>query len=359
MKKIIFIILGLLIPIKINAYGYLEQPYSNDLWYVMSGGDKPIFSRQYVRYSINGNIVFCIQPGVEITTSNYIGSTDLSEAPYDLEKIKKLELIGYYGYDYPSHQTLEYRMATQALIWEEVSGQTVEFYTGGYGTGKHIDVSKERNEIVNLINNHNNKPSFDGKNYNINIDDEIEIIDSNNILSEYKIIKEDTFEYRTENNKIYIKPLVVGTIEVKLKKKKYDDLKTVVYKGEDSISQNVGLFRYSEPVISNLIINSYGKIEVNKTGEMSKINENKELKYEFVPLENVEFSLFAHEDVKDKENGVIFRKDDLISSKITDENGKIVFENLCIGKYKLKETKTLQNYILDEKEYIIEIKEKR
>jgi len=45
MKKIIFIILVLLIPIKINAYGYLEQPYSNDLWYMMSGGDKPVFSK--------------------------------------------------------------------------------------------------------------------------------------------------------------------------------------------------------------------------------------------------------------------------------------------------------------------------
>jgi len=356
MKKIIFIILVLLIPIKINAYGYLEQPYSNDLWYMMSGGDKPVFSRQYVRYSIDGNIVFCIQPGVEITTSNYVGNTDLNEAPYDLEKMKKIELIGYYGYDYPNHQTLEYRMATQALIWEEVSGQTVEFYTGGYGTGNHIDVSKERNEIINLINNHNNKPSFNGQIYNISIDDEIEIIDSNNILNEYEIIKEDTFEYRIEDNRIYIKPLVVGTIEVRLEKKKYDNLKTVIYKGEDSISQNVGLFRYSESVISNLIINSYGKIEVYKTGEISKINENKELEYELVPLENIEFSLYAYEDVKDKDN-VIFRKNDLIISKITDKNGKIVFNDLNIGKYKLKETKTLQNYILDEKEYIIEVKE--
>jgi len=357
MKKIIFIILVLLIPIKINAYGYLEQPYSNDLWYMMSGGDKPVFSRQWVRYSIDGNTVFCIQPGVEITTSNYVGSTNLNEAPYNLEKMKKIELIGYYGYDYPNHQTLEYRMATQALIWEEISGQNVEFYTGGYGTGNHIDISKERNEIKILINNHNSKPSFDGQIYNIGINDEIEIIDLNNIINEYEIIVNNNFESRIEDNKIYIKPLIVGNIEIKLKKKKYDKLQTVIYKGEDSISQNVGLFRYSEPVVSNLIINSSGKIELNKTGEVAKTDENKELKYEFVPLENVEFGLYAYEDIKDKKGNIIFRKNDLIINKITDINGKITFNDLYIGKYKLKETKTLQNYILDEKEYIIEIKQ--
>ena len=346
--KIIFMILVLLIPLKINAYGYLEQPYSNDLWYMLSGGDKPVFSRQYVRYSINNNVVFCIQPGVEITTSNYVGTENINEAPYSIETIKKLELIGYYGYDYPNHQTLEYRMATQALIWEEVSGGTVEFYTGGYGTGNHIDVSKERNEILNLINGHNNKPSFDNQIFNTSINDELEIIDSNNILNEFEIIENNTFEYKVQDNKLYIKPLIVGNIEIRLQKKKYDDLKTTIYKGENTISQNVGLFRYSEPVISTFNINSYGKIEVNKLGEIPVIDDNKELKYQLVPLENVEFSLYSYEDIKEN---------NLIITKLTDKDGKIIFDNLDIGKYKLKETKTLQNYILDEKEYIIEIKE--
>lgn len=358
MKKI-FMFLVLLIPLKINAseIGHLDQTYNDELWYMMTNKDNVAMSRQYVRYSIDGNIVFCIQPGVEITTSNYIGSTDLTKAPYDLETIKKLELIGYYGYDYPNHQTLEYRMATQMLIWEEVTGKPVEFYKRIDWNAVYYDVNKEKNEILRLINNHNNKPSFDGQAYNAKFNEELEIIDLNNILNEYEIIKEDNFEYKVEENKLYIKPLVVGKIEIKFEKKKYDDLKTTIYKGQNSVSQNVALLRYSEPVISTLTINSYGKIEVNKTGEISKIDDNKELNYEFIPLENVEFTLYAYEDIKDVENNVIFQKDDLITSKITDEKGKIIFDNLNAGKYKLKETKTLQNYILDENEYIIEITE--
>ena len=358
MKKI-FMFLVLLIPLKINAseIGHLDQTYNDELWYMMTNKDNVAMSRQYVRYSIDGNVVFCIQPGVEITTSNYVGSTDLTEAPYDLETIKKLELIGYYGYDYPNHQTLEYRMATQMLIWEELTGKSVEFYKRIDWNAIYYDVNKEKNEILRLINNHNNKPSFDGQVYTVNVNEEIKLFDSKNIMSEYEIIDDNTFEYKVEENQIYIKPLIVGKIEIKFEKKKYDDLKTTIYKGQNSVSQNVALLRYSEPVMSTLTINSYGQIEVNKTGEISKIDDNKELNYEFIPLENVEFTLSAYEDIKDVQGNIIFQKDDLITSKITDENGKIIFGNLYIGKYKLKETKTLQNYILDENEYIIEITE--
>ena len=194
-KNLIFMLLLLFIPIKIKATSTLNYVYTNDLWYTMRGGGKPYSSLQYARYDIDGKVVFCIQPGVAITTNNYIGKSLSDFSLYDEETIKKLELIGYYGYDYPNHQTLEYRMATQALIWELLSGQIVEFWTGPSGSGSNINVDVEKNEILKLINNHNNKPSFDGAKFETSVSDEIEIIDSNNLLEMYEVVENNTFEY--------------------------------------------------------------------------------------------------------------------------------------------------------------------
>ena len=51
-------------------------------------------------------------------------------------------------------------MAAQALIWELTGGQTVEFWTKPSGSGTFINVTGEKNVIMNLVNNHKGIPSF-------------------------------------------------------------------------------------------------------------------------------------------------------------------------------------------------------
>jgi len=64
-----------------------------------------------------------------------------------------IELVGYYGYEYPGHQTDRYWLATQQLIWERMnSNVSVKFTTGENGSGSIIDLSKEKNEILKLVN---------------------------------------------------------------------------------------------------------------------------------------------------------------------------------------------------------------
>lgn len=357
-KNLIIGILLLFMPISIKAINtnILNYTYSNDLWYTMRGGGKPYSSLQYARYDINGQVVFCIQPGVEITTNNYIEKNLSDFSLYDKETIKKLELIGYYGYDYPNHQTLEYRMATQALIWELLSGQIVEFWTGPSGSGSNINVDVEKNEILQLINRHKDKPSFDGEKFKATVLDEIEISDSNNLLETYEIVENDTFEYHIDENRLYIKPLIVGDIKINLRRKYYDDLETAIYQGENNYSQTVGFFRVSEPIFSSFTIGSLGKIQITKLGE-TPIFQNNELIYEYIPLEGVEFSLYADEKIVDKEGTVVYEKGDLVSSRNSDINGRLVFDNLPLGQYKLKETKPLSEYEPNNQEYIISIQE--
>ncbi len=328
----------------------LKQTYDNSVWYAMSGGGKPYFSRQYVSYEIEGKVVYCIQPGVEINTDDYIGNEGIGSSPYDEKINKKIELIGYYGYDYPNHQTLKYRMATQALIWEIVSGQKVEFWTKQYSYGDNINVDYEKNEIMKLVNNHYSKISFNDIELKV---DEEQIFD-NEILKDYELVDSEYLEAKIEENKLYIKALKPGNLKLNLKKKNYDNNITIIYKGNGIESQNVGFFRISDPILTSINIYSKGKIEIKKLGEVTKFNNNI-LSYDYESLSGVEFSLYAFDTIKDFNGNIIYNKDELINVSKSNELGLAIFDDLYLGKYKIKETKTIDGYILDNKEYIVDV----
>lgn len=350
-----FLMVGFAYPIKTMASTKEMLNYSlvDNVWYTTRGGGKPYDSRPYVTYDMGGKTVFCIQPGVEILTNSYIGYEGVENSPYSDDVNKKIELIGYYGYDYPEHNTLRYRMATQALIWEAVSGQIVEYWTQASGYGDYINVDYEKNEIMKLVKSHNVKPSFDKKEIDLNIGEELFLNDENEVLDKYEVIKTDDALVRIENNKLYIKALKIGKLKIYLQKKRYDKGSTIIYKGEAISSQNVGYFRFSQDVTALIDINSYGKIELEKIGEVLK--DDNEVDFDSDYLGGVEFSLYAFEDIKDNDSNTIYKKGDLIKSGKTNESGKLIFDNLLLGKYSLKETKTLEGYVLDDSNHIIEL----
>ena len=96
-----------------------------------------------------------------------------------------------------------------------------------------------------------------------------------------------------------------------------------------------------------------GEIQIEKTGEVAELTENG---FEFTTksLEGVKFGLYASEDIiwNDK---TIYTKDTLVAEKTTDSEGKIIFDELYLGKYYVKEIETLSNYVLDENKYETEL----
>ena len=96
-----------------------------------------------------------------------------------------------------------------------------------------------------------------------------------------------------------------------------------------------------------------GEIKIEKTGEVAELTENG-FEFKNQPLEGVKFGLYALDDIV--WNGkTIYTKDSLVSEKITDSEGKIVFDELYLGKYYVKEIETLDNYVLDENTYEAEL----
>lgn len=56
-----------------------------------------------------------------------------------------------------------------------------------------------------------------------------------------------------------------------------------------------------------------------------------------IPLSNIEYELYAKEDIYDSMGNLKYRKDEKINSSKTNEEGYIKFEDLYMGKYYLKE----------------------
>lgn len=99
-----------------------------------------------------------------------------------------------------------------------------------------------------------------------------------------------------------------------------------------------------------------GKVEINKNGEKLVIG-NGSYYYEKIKLDGAEFELRASEDIV-VGGKTYYKKGDLVTILVTDENGYASIDNLPLGKYELKETKSSHGNVVDSNIYEFELKYK-
>lgn len=301
-----------------------------DYYYEIKGDN--LYSSNFTSvFYANGKIAYCIEPGVGITTTIYDSSKSLNLSK---EKSDYLELLGYFGYEYPTHKTTKYYLATQELIWEYVKKVSVKFTTAKNGMGSEIDLSKEKNDILRLINNYKKNPSFNKE--MLSIKNTNELIDSNNVLKDYEVISSD-INATISGNKLILSSDEVGSKNIKLKYKKYTNETTLVYsKGS---SQKMATLRLSSDKLIDLSFDfKSGSVKIIKSGE--KLNSG--YNYEMVFLKDVIFGLY------DLNNNII-------NEFSTDENGVININNLSFGRYYVKEISNKHGHLLDPNKYYFEI----
>jgi len=326
--------------ISVKALELVEEPV-DDVWYFRKGGNQSAFSAQFKNWSIDGKTTYCIEPGEHITTNNYIGTEEMLESPYSDEINEKIRLIAYYGYDYPGHNHVNFRMAAQALIWELTGGQTVEFWTKPSGAGAFINVMGEKNVIMNLVNNHKGLPSFSDSGLSGSINSEITFMDALNNLSAFEVLESNDYDANISNNILTVIPKQVGTFTVKLKRKMYTDNKTTLFVGVDSKSQMMGYFGVSQNDTINVSVTSYaGYITLKK--------------YDSYTFSNIPR---GDGELKGAIYGVYDLNNKRVSEIIISENGTGKSGPLGIGTYIVKEEKASIGYLLDNNSYTFNISE--
>ena len=208
--------------------------------------DGKLKSNTVTMFQMGDRIAYCVEPGVEITNNYYDIYTDWSKVNFTDELKEYIEKIGYYGYEYPGHQTKYYYIAAQELIWKAVRPDIeVTWTTGENMTGNIIDISKEKEEILNLVSKHDLKPSFSETLVEDEVGKTITLTDENNVLNDYDISESSYHKVVKDGNKLIItlNNSLVPEETLKLTRKHYDDAPLLVYsKGN---SQKLAALRIS------------------------------------------------------------------------------------------------------------------
>lgn len=171
--------------------------------------------------------------------------------------------------------------------------------------------------------------------------------------------QENICEFKTNADGILILPeaLVTGNYQLEEVKAPYGYLLNKNYlnfriddESEIVIDNEFGNYIELEYFNTNI----KGEIVISKKGEFLNIIEEG-FAYEEKVLGNIEFSLYADEDITTLDGVTHFKKGDLVATSVTNNKGKAIFSDLYLGKYIVKETKTLNNYILNESGIKVEL----
>lgn len=239
-----------------NVYAY---HYKSGV--VMSYGKLPY------RYQ-DGKLVYCIEPWRVIGENTYSSTDDWSMSGYTEEEKKRMELIVHYGYGYEGHDSLNYYLATQELIWL-FKDDYVKWTTEYNENGPVINVENEKNEILRLVNLHDTIPSFSGRCFVQYLNDKVIVNDTNNVIDNYDIITD--LKYTKNGSIIKFELNKFGKFNVKFVSKNLSGESTKVYYVNNSNSQKMALFGFSdkkEVEISIIVEKAY--MRINKRDNVTK-----------------------------------------------------------------------------------------
>lgn len=325
---------------EVSAATLTQTPVDN-WYYTRRGGGKPYMSAQWNLYDLDGKTVYCIEPGVNITTSDYEGAIGWINSPYSDEVNRKIQLYGYYGYNYPGHGNLRYRAAAQSLIWEATGGQIIEFWTEKYGNGNFINLNAERNEILKLASTHYEVPTFDSDTKDAVIGETTTFTDTKGILSNFDVVKSSDASVSINGNTLSVTPNVVENITVVLKKKTYTQDPTIIFVGKDATSQKMGMFGVDDPVLVRVKLNVVGgSLKINKKDLDTKLSK---------PQGDATFKNAVYELLDENYN---FITDLIIDDSFSVKTDKILSPNKI---YILREKTASEGYLLDKTEYRFKI----
>lgn len=294
---------------------------------VKENGEKEYKKGQFIVDDLN-NYVYCLDPFVKVNNSS---TYDIHEDNFEKvlgmsdELWKKINLIIYYGYEYKDlkhdHSHPMWYYITQMLIWESVSPNSNFYFTDTFNGNINTSLfQKEKEEIMYLVNTHEETPLFSYP--KANVGETIEVVDIKDVLYRFNPV---TGVEKQEKNKITVKLYEKNNL---IPVRKMSPSKAYLF--TSSNSQTILKGRVDYPVRMTYNIKAKeptGNIIIKKYGE----TYNKNNVFEKEVLKNVKFGLYDENKR-------------LLKLSFTNIEGNIIFSELPKGTYYVKEISSLEGY---------------
>lgn len=344
MTKCMLLAFGLLIGFTVNANAVsaatLHQE-NTSYYYDRFYADGSEHSWYFKHYTMDDEVAYCIEPGVKEGVTYSQGDYSATGLPDSIKE--RLLLIGYYGYTYPGHQTEQYRMATQGMIWDTIIGvgDNTKFTTARYGEGTLVDITAEKAEIERLITHHYDRPSFNAGVYKLQVGQKLTLTDTNNVLDQFDISVNGA-EYSIDGNTLTIKPTTDGTIDISFSKKMPYTTSYKLFVGDEI--QNMLVPGMVDPVIAKIRVNSYySSVELVKKDK----ENNTTVAQGQATLKGARYGIY------EQATGTLV---DIIE---TDENGYAKSNSvLSWNDYYIQEISSSEGYLVDNTKYNFDMRGK-
>ena len=325
---------------------FFESEFIVEYGFVATTGHNGNF--QHFTRKADGEIAYCIEPGVSLSTDVYEGFYDISlnekalKVGLSKEQLHRVSLIAHFGWGYEGHSGNDWIVATQTLIWKE-TGRDIQF-TSRYNPDNPwkyvIDVPQEIQshmaEIERLIHEYTSS-LFSVDRVWIPYKGTYEFVDSTDRLSFYKVRFCNNCTYKKNENNLTIQPLSyrMGGIMLERQSKGWEKDFIVYY---SSIGQNMIVPGYVEPVSSYLTFEiQFGTLTINKYDKDNKTCFPKE-------GGSLEGSIYY-----------LYKEDGTFLKELTiDSNCRASLSPIELGKYYIQEFKPGENYELDLDKYYFE-----
>ncbi len=340
MKKVLKIMILLLVFSmgKAKAETFFEDNYVDSYaTYIKDDFTKSQHMR-FIRRLGDNLPIYCLTPDKLLYEDEVYNARIYSQEKYlniTTEKYKRISEIAYFGYNYKDHKEDKWYAITQMMLWREMDPDATIYFTDKFKGNRITKYKNEEEQIEKLIKNYHILPNINDLNLSYN--KEYKIKDSNNILNEYEIEKND-LDIKIESNTLKINTNKKGIYKIKLIRKDGNHSHmTIPYtakKGQDLL-------------IRGYIDRPYKEININIT------ESNLELKK--IDSETLNSNKRGNATLKNAIYELYDTNSNLIDTLTTNENGIAKLENIQYGNYYLKEIKAPIGYKLDNKIYNLKI----
>lgn len=337
---ILFAICSIFIIGHVKAESFAAGDYVSKIYVRKEKENKRMYLRmQWIHRTSDWAFVYCLDPwtildeSVEYSSSNIAFYNEISQ-----DIMNKVNLIAYYGYGYGNHQEDYWYVVTQMLIWKTIDPEG-DFYFTDSLNGIRVEMFTEQfAELEKLVNEHYVVPSLVGGLRKISAGQDVELVDTNNVLSKYRIVDNKGVIKSVDENKIVFHSDSSQRISIDLKKEanKYEHI-PLVYK--NAYSQDIYYDGNFNTLNTNIMLEFiYGSINLSKkdSNTLDLPTNN------FVTLENAIYEVYDNNN-------------ELVGTIVTDSNGMGTIENLPLGKYTIREKTASYGYNIDENTYEIEL----